>query len=453
LCLVEQEIKYFDLLTKWEQIGLWLKTSNIPIDTCHFWNREYRYILDKHQSISSTLDDSISITIDGINNEDIMEIILSYDKNEQKIRILKSCPVSYLLNNSHYLNLKNSPMDYILVLIKERDERILSIEDLKQPISHYSTIENEILHFQISILIQLIQFDNQEEFQIPISNQNLSIKECLQFDNIYSYLASIDTHMIISNNNKISDINQRKFYLVKDSQICSISIEQTNDQIIIQQYIIEATIADIYQENISSIQDQYLLYENDFIPSLEIALTSFLPTEFPIQFKLINRKFQANVTVINEEEQTSIQFYCLPSIFIERICQIACRLFHLNPRFYRLTLSDHTTIEDDYSLDDTGESMDDIQLLLKSTADVKCQVIYEDKTILIPANNETLGSSILKEALNKLLISTEDFHMYQLYIMDDPIKPSNIGLDLSIEEIRSCFIEDLVMIPFQLQKK
>jgi hypothetical protein len=80
-------------------------------------------------------------------------------------------------------------------------------------------------------------------------------------------------------------------------------------------------------------------------------------------------------------------------------------------------------------------------------------VIYEDKTILIPANNETLGSSILKEALNKLLISTEDFHMYQLYIMDDPIKPSNIGLDLSIEEIRSCFIEDLVMIPFQLQKK
>jgi hypothetical protein len=49
---------------------------------------------------------------------------------------------------------------------------------------------------------------------------------------------------------------------------------------------------------------------------------------------LINRKLQANVTVINEEEQTSIQFYCLPSIFIERICQIACRLFHLNPRFY-----------------------------------------------------------------------------------------------------------------------
>jgi hypothetical protein len=71
--LDKQEIKFFDPITKWEQIILWLKTQNILtdifVDTYHFWDREHRNILDKHQSISSTLDNSTSITIDGIDGE------------------------------------------------------------------------------------------------------------------------------------------------------------------------------------------------------------------------------------------------------------------------------------------------------------------------------------------------------------------------------------------------
>jgi hypothetical protein len=470
-CLDKQEIKLFDPISKWEQIALWLKTQNIltetPVDSYYFWDRERRNILDKQQSISSTLGNSTSITIDGINGDDIMEIILSYDKNQQNIRILKCCPVYYLLTNPQYLqklNLKISPTDCILVLIKENDKKILTNEDIQQPIGNYSSIDNEIIHFEISILIQLIQFDNQQELQIPISNRNITIKQLLELsttDNIYQYLALIDTHIILSNTEKLSNINQTKFFLVKENQTCLISIEQSEDVLvqiytdntIHQQYIIYTTISDIYKQNKSIIQDHYLVYENDFIPSENILLTSFLQTTSPIKFTLINKKFQANVTVINEEENASVQFHCSPSISIGRVCHIACQLFNINKRFYRLILSDNSNVEDDYSLNDTCESMDDIQLKLQSTADVKCQITYENKTIVIPSNNETLVSTILKEALEKFLIQNEDTHMYELYVSDDPEKPTEVDLEFSINDIRSEFPDDSIIIPFQLQKK
>jgi len=316
------------------------------------------------------------------------------------------------------------------------------------------------------ILIQLIQFDNQEELKIPISNKNLTINELLnltKINHIYQYLALIDTHRILLNNNeKLLNINQTKFYLVKENQTCLISIKQTknilveldDNNTISQRYIIYTTIADIYKQNKSIIQDQYLVYENDFIPSDKILLTSFLQTTSTIQFTLINQKFQANITVINEEkEKTSVQFHCLPSISIGRVRQIACQLLNINKRFYHLILLDNTNIGDECSLDEIGESIDDIQLKLESIADVKCQIIYEDKTILIPANNETLASTILKEVLEKLFIPNENIHMYKLNILYEPECPIKIGLELSIEHIRSDFPEDLLIIPFQLQKK
>jgi hypothetical protein len=266
--------------------------------------------------------------------------------------------------------------------------------------------------------------------------------------------------MILSNHEKLSNISQTKFFLIKEAQTCLISIEQANniliqmdeDNTINQRYTIHATIADIYKQNKSIIQDQYLVYENDFILSQEILLISFLQTTSPIPFTLTNKKFQANITVINDEEETSVQFHCSPSISIGRIRQLACQLFNINKRFYRLTPLDDKIVDDDYSLDNTGESIDDIQLKLKSTADVKCQIIYEDKTILIPSNNETLASTIVKEALEKFFIPNEDIHMYQLNLMDDPEWPTQIDSETSIEIIRSS-VPNLIIIPFQLQKK
>ena len=451
-------------MTTWEQIGVWLTTRNTSNDvgTCHFWNREDRCFLDKQDSICSIVNDSIPIPIDGIDDKDVIEIILSYDKSKQTIPVLKSCSVSYLLNNPRYLqifNLKNPPTDYTLVLINETTDRILSMEDLQKPIRYYSTTDNEILHFQISILIELIPLDNQPAFQLPISKPNLTIKEFLRFDHLDSHLASIDTRMILPNNKKFSQINERKFYLAKAHQICSITIEEMEDSpddmtdhTIIQQFIIDTTMADIYKQNSSIIQDQHLLYEKDFIPSAEIALSAFLPTVFPIEFKITDREFPANITVSNGEEQTSVRFSCLPSISIGRICEIACRLFHFDSNFYCLTLSDDTTLENDYRLDELGESINRIHLKLTSKADVTCQVIYEDRTILIPANNETKTSTILNKVLMKLSIPVGDSPRYELSILDDPSNPTAIDLELFIEDIRSFFPSDLVLIPFQLRK-
>jgi hypothetical protein len=224
------------------------------------------------------------------------------------------------------------------------------------------------------------------------------------------------------------------------------------DNTINQRYTIHATIADIYKQNKSIIQDQYLVYENDFILSQEIPLTSFRQTTSPIQFTLTNKQFPANIKVTNEEEKT-VQLYCAPSISIERVCQIACQLFDLNKRFYCLTFSDDGNIKENYLLKDAGESMDNIQLKLKSIADVKCQVIYEDKTVCIPSNNETLVSTLLTEVLEKLSVPNNDMHMYKLIVIDDPKCPTQIDLDSSINEIRSFFPEDITIIPFQLQKR
>ncbi len=88
-----------------------------------------------------------------MNDEDMMEIILSYDKHEQRICILKSCPVSYQFNNQSYfqeLNIKISPPDFILVLVNEMNERILLNEDIQQYI--INTLIANIYKQNISII-------------------------------------------------------------------------------------------------------------------------------------------------------------------------------------------------------------------------------------------------------------------------------------------------------------
>ena len=466
-------VEFFDPVTKWGQIDLWLRTidilKNIPVDTYNFWHKEQKNIIDEDESISFTLDQSESITIDGINGQDVMKCILSYEQNQQIIRILKSCPTYYLLQNPNYsqqLNLTIPSTDCILVLIEETNNKILNEEDLQQPIGTYSSMNNQLTHFQISILIQIIKFDDKKEFPIPLSNRNLTIKELIQLTNTdntkYKYLASNNTNMILSNDEILSNLAETKFLLVKDNETCLISIEQPkdllvqfdNDNTIYQRYTINAKINDIYKQNKNIDQDQYLLFENDFIPSKDILLKSFLQKNLPIQFIMTNQIFQANVTVINDEEKHSVQFSCSPSVSIGRVSQIACQLFNINNDFYRLILSDDTNIEDDYSLDDTGESMDDIQLKLISTANVKCEVTYEERTIILPANNQTLLSTILVEVLEKLFIENKDINMYQLYLTDnDQDGPTKMDLDLSMEDILSDLPENSTIIPFQLKNK
>ncbi|CAF1416941.1 unnamed protein product, partial [Rotaria sordida] len=470
----EKQSQYFNPITTWKQISLWLKILGInretPIESYNFWNIEQQYIIDSNQTISFILDQAKSIIVDVVNGENLIDIILSYDKNNQNIHILKSCPVYNLLKNPKYLNqldLKiSSQDDYSLVLIvDESEKKILNKLDMENSISHYASMTNKLIHFQIIILIQIIQYDDQKEISISISHRNLTIKqllEMIEINNNHIYLASYETKMILSENTNLSTINEMKFFLVKEHQTCLITIKQSNDTLVTineenmenQRYLIDATIDDIYKQNKSIDQNQYLLYDRDFIPSRETSLNLLLCTStLSIEFNLTYRKFQTNVTVISDEQKTPIRFQCESSMSIGRIHEIVCQLWKLNKRFYRLTLDDDSNVDDDYSLGDISESINDLQLKLISIADVKCAITYQNRIIMISTTNETLLSSILKETLEKLLIPIDDIDIFTLNLMDDPESPTNVDLDLSIDDIHLGFFSESNIIPFQLQKK
>ncbi|CAF4675313.1 unnamed protein product, partial [Rotaria sp. Silwood2] len=91
----------------------------------------------------------------------------------------------------------------------------------------------------------------------------------------------------------------------------------------------------------------------------------------PIQFNLIYQKLQANVTVTSDEQKSSIKFQCEPTMTIGRVHQIVCQLWKLKTQLYRLSLLDDSIIDEEYSLDDLGESINDLQLKLISITNTK----------------------------------------------------------------------------------
>ncbi|CAF3824124.1 unnamed protein product, partial [Rotaria sp. Silwood1] len=470
----ETQSQWFTPITTWKQISLWTKiigiNSKTPIESYRFWNIEQQHIIDEDETIFFTLDQAQSIIVDVLSGENIIDIILSYDKNSQMIHILNSCPVHSLLRNPKYLNqldIKLSSQDCSLILvIDESKKQILSNLDMEYPISHYVSTTNKPIHFQITILFQIILYEDKKEMSIPISHRNITIKQLLdmiEINDIHTYLASCKTKMILSENTELSMINETKFFLVKEHQTCLISIEQSNDILIVisdentqndQRYLIDAIMDDIYKQNNNIDQDQYLLYDHDFVPSRETPLNALLSTRTSsIQFQLTYRKFSTNVTVISDEQKTPIRFQCESSMSIGRVHEIVCQLWKLNKRLYRLTLVDDLNVDEEYSLDDIGESINDLQFKLISIADTKCAITYQDEIIMISTTNETLLSSILKQTLEKLLIPLDDIDRFVLNLMDDPENPTDVDLDLSIDEIRLGFSTEFNIIPFQLQKK
>jgi hypothetical protein len=102
-CYIDIELKQlFHPTTKWQQIDLWLKTIKICPQTYSFYDREQQLILDENQTISFA-----STIIDGVNNEDIIDVNLSYESNTKTIRILKSSPISDFLYKQYYLQQLN----------------------------------------------------------------------------------------------------------------------------------------------------------------------------------------------------------------------------------------------------------------------------------------------------------------------------------------------------------
>ena len=454
-------IQNFSLQTTWRQIGMWVRIQNYFTDalvhTYQFWNRTDQIILDQDRSIFSTFADSTSLTIDGINNDDLIDILLSYDQSTQKICVFRSAPVSSLLQNPRYRGESNSN-DYSLRWIKQTETRMLSNEEMQQSISSYAIIDLSVLHFQICICIELIPFDHQQTLEISLSHRNLTIEQFLHLESVNKsdhHLASIETQMIIPNEKKLSEINGRKFQLVPNSRICSISIEEienllfdTYDQIVIQQYIIHATIADICKQNHFSLNDQSLQCEKDFIPSSDTPLTSLLSNISPIQFQLIQQKYPVNMIVHNEEEGVSVQFACLSTITTKRVRQIACRLLHLNDKLVRLTHWHEADIEENYSFNEQNA----FRLKLKLIDGIHCRVIHEGQTIIVPSDNQTLASTILKESLKKFAIPEEHHSMYELVVITDEQRLLNIDFGSLLRDIQSKFYKNKKIVSLQLRK-
>ncbi|CAF1275920.1 unnamed protein product, partial [Didymodactylos carnosus] len=145
----------------------------------------------------------------------------------------------------------------------------------------------------------LIKFDDNQTVEVPISNRNITITELLTkfsmtttaTSNEYKYLATMNTHQIIENNQEIvSNLCETKLLLVKD-ETCLVSVEKLSknckNKKNYKRFLMNSTISDVYK-----------------------------------QCQISNFK--------------CIQFNCSHSITCERLCQISCLLFKENVEFYAL---------------------------------------------------------------------------------------------------------------------
>ncbi|CAF3336615.1 unnamed protein product [Rotaria socialis] len=221
-----------------------------------------------------------------------------------------------------------------------------------------------------------------------------------------------------------------------------------------QHYLTDATVNAIYKQNKNIHHDQCLVYNHDYVPARETPLSALLSTRSsPIEFTLSRQKFEANATVTCDEQKIGIGFRCEPSMTLGCVQELACQLWKLNKRLYRLTLAGGSNIDEEYSLEDTDEAINDLRLNLISIADVKCKITYGDEVIIVSTTDETILSSILQEILQQRLIPFNELDMYALYLMDDHENPTNVDPETSIHDIRSASPNGLDIIPFQLQKK
>ncbi|CAF4842456.1 unnamed protein product, partial [Rotaria sp. Silwood1] len=450
--------------TKWQQINLWLKTLSHIIDSSindyAFLMRAKNIIINDNQTISSTIDQTTSMTIDVINRNTIIEVNFTYEANNQSIYALKSMKISSLLNLIDFYS------DDCLLRMKEINEQILTEDDLQKSIDTYSTIENQSIHFQILNSVQIIKYDDKEQIKIPLSNRNITIQQLLNLTgksiDIYKYLATNDTKKIINPNEKLSNLNQTKFILVKENETCLVSIKKSDDLQLIynneeqeqeknkqyQRFTISATIADINKENQLDILHQYLLCSNDFVPSTDIQLLSF-QFESLIQFTVIDQNLPVLVIIQNDKENKSIQFNCRLSITIKRLCEIVCQLFNINDKDFYLNMNDITLNDDDISLEDIDKNMTQIQFQMISKTTIYCSIMYSNQNITLPCNDDTSIMAIVKEIFQKLHISENDMNMYELIALNDD--QTQISFDLSIDDIRQLFPIDSTTVSLQLK--
>ncbi|CAF1621746.1 unnamed protein product, partial [Rotaria magnacalcarata] len=442
----KDEIPMIDLFSstaKWQQIKFWLKTIIDPsVDDYVFFMREKEIIIDDNRILSTTTTESM--IIDVINRNSLSKVILTFETNNQTVDVLKSMKISSLLNLMGI-----SSDDCVLVLTGENKLK-LTEDDLEKSVSTYSSNENDVLHLQLLISIQITKYDDKENINIPLSNRNITIEQLLNLTeksiDVYKYLATNDTKKIINSNEKLSNLNQTKFILVQENETCLVSIMKSSNNLQ-QRFVVFATLADVYKENILH---QYLMYSTDFVPSKDIQLLSFT-SESPIQFIAIDENLPITVTVQNDEVNKSIQFNCELSITVERLYAIACQLFSLNNEYYRLTMEDVESIDGDVSLKDIDENMSEISFKIVSIASQYCSIKYLNQIIRLPCCGDTSVMTIVKEVLQKLDKPADNIKAYDLIALDED--QTEIDFDYVIDDVIGLFPNGTTTISLELKKK
>ena len=458
----------FHPTTLWKQISHWLKSISdeikSPVDEFIFIENEQKTIVDENQPISSSINSTApSTTFDGINRDNTTQVSLSFELYNQTIRALKSLPLYRLLLNKYLMQQLhiNVPRNQIVLTLENANRQILTNDDMQKGLNEYSTNDNQPICIRISLLIQIVKYDDEQLLEVPVSYQNATVEQLLQLTtmptDIYKYLASNAKKSVISNLEYISKLNETKFLLAKESETCLVSVKLADELQLIeiddetnrtQRFVISATIADIYKCNEIDATQQFLLYSNDFVPAHSISLVSFLPTSH-IRFTVIGQNLPVFITVINDGH--SMKFHCSREIQVKRLLEIACQLFNIKPNYYRLTHLDSLLDDEDMSLDDIDSSMTDAELILVCNATLNASLKYLNQTIMLPCAHETQLADIVQTALTKLHIPQESIDMYELFVLDE--NETQVELDMVMEDVAGLFSADTTLIPLELKKK
>ncbi|UJR19001.1 hypothetical protein I4U23_022131 [Adineta vaga] len=469
IVLDEEKKVLFHPDTTWKNLDKWFRQQsmgkNLKKDLFSYYLKEKRIVVSENELIFSSHE---LITIDVINQDSTMNVKISYEDQSKEICVLKGMKVNQLLNNEYLLlqlNLNGTSFQDYVLAFGENNHQIISKEDTHKSISEFFVDDEHIVEFRIGILIQIFTSNHEEKPQeIPLFTRKISIEELFQIckgsERRFKHIASYKTKKILAICQLLTDIDETRFLLLEEDQICSIQIQRSPDNQLIkiddystitQDFASVATIADIYKVNQTAIQNEFLLFENDFLLSMETSL-SVLKSTSTIQFNVKNEKLPIHIYVENSVNKQTIDYYSSLTISIHRLCFVACQLMLLNPIFYQLMHDEKKLSDGEMCLKNLEAISNEVKFKLICIASIEVSIKYQQVTILIPCTMQTLISDLIKETLLKLNIPNNDLSMFELVALGN--QRTQVEFDYTIDDIhQELFPENTKTLPFELETK
>ncbi|CAF0998231.1 unnamed protein product, partial [Didymodactylos carnosus] len=455
---------------KWQKIDTWLKSvpklNMLATVNFNFWDKRQKCVIHNDQPMVSTIKDDETV-VELVQNDDIVTVIFHYETRSYATDTLKCTLIIDLLNNEQMeseLHMTKTTLDNLVLVCdnKDNDDQELKIledqDDFEQPVEAFLSLNSKqerIVNFCIAIVLSVIEY-GQESIKIQqVYNQQATMKDVLKLETD-EYLANTETMEVIDPNICYSNIlppNKTKFFRLKQSQTCLVSLENPKDEKLlkieqnnvrttqyVKRFIQYSILEHVYQQfNLSD--DQYLLFDTDFIPAKNTQLCALLTNssmmttdlqEIAISFTVINQNYKATVIVKNKDGDER-KFSCSKLLTIQRLCQISCLLFNENVEYYRLDF-DHCNTDETDTLDDLDDN-DAIEFEFEFVciATVKCSIEFDGKTLEYPCHLKTRIDDLFQKATGQFKI-VQNSSTYSFFIIDKDDEYSQIDLNDSIED-------------------